>query len=185
MAGRRALVALAVVAVLTAGCASPGGQQDGPGADTAAPTGLSAPDGSAGVDAESDAQPDDDTGADGGSEDGSDAGTGADVDPGTTATGDDVATDTRAAGEVPPPEVDVLLNCTLLRVTVTPEAWHYRLYLRYRDTATGQQRRIAAGVFSGTVTDHFGRTDLVLVTVEVRVAGFGPVLRTRPTRCAE
>ncbi len=95
------------------------------------------------------------------------------------------ATPTRAAADVPPPSVDVHLNCTTLRVTVTPEAWHYRMYLRYRDTVTDRQRRIAVGPFTGTVTDHFGPTDFVLLAVEVRVTGFGPVVRTRPTRCPD
>lgn len=95
------------------------------------------------------------------------------------------ATPTRAAVDVPPPSVDVHLNCTTLRVTVTPEAWHYRMYLRYRDTVTDRQRRIAVGLFTGTVTDHFGPTDFVLLAVEVRVTGFGPVVRTRPTRCPD
>lgn len=104
--------------------------------------------------------------------------------PNATATPPD-ATPTRAAADVPPPSVDVHLNCTTLRVTVTPEAWHYRMYLRYRDTVTDRQRRIAVGLFTGTVTDHFGPTDFVLLAVEVRVTGFGPVVRTRPARCPD
>lgn len=163
MVGSRPLVALVACAVLLAGCTAPGGSGEpraGPGFGGESGTSPAGPDATptAGPSATS---------------------TPANASPTRN------ATPTPAAADVPPPEVTVRLNCTTLRVTVTPAVWHYRLYLRYLDTVTGKQRRIAAGFFTGTVTDHFGPTDFALVAVEVRVTGFGPVLRTRPTRCKE
>lgn len=185
MSGRTVGVVLLVAAVLLAGCTAPGGDgqpREGPApvgatttnatttnATTAAPTTTATAAGNVTT------TPQNATGTAPNTES---------PPPNATAAPPN-ATPTRAAADVPPPSVDVRLNCTTLRVTVTPEAWHYRMYLRYRDTVTDRQRRIAVGLFTGTVTDHFGPTDFVLLAVEVRVTGFGPVVRTRPTHCPD